>query len=988
MARKSPTPATIKRLFALSGNTCAHPECSNKMIESDTVVGEVCHIEAANKGARYNANASDDELRDFNNLLLMCERHHKIIDADEEKYTITLLKQWKKEHEEKYANGEFPISDDLVNSTIQKIENLYAVEQKAEKFNVSIIYNEADQTAQVEFPNSKVSNIEDSPIHIENRLNNNKKPSKLFTGREDKLDDLEKSFADNEITTITGIGGFGKTELVLKFIDTLPTDKKEQITWLEFSESTNFDIFIEASGFGVIIKSNKTETEKFSAFIDKINEHQRILVWDNLHDNEDRTFERFLKYADGRLNTARLIIISRTTVGLDTFNNIQLTDFEESFEFAKALKKDRYPNLELPENDLKSICKYVHGHPLAIELAINLCQSVPIKMVIGNLSRHTRSVDELSKRLFKEILEQDDTSQAERDFLYQFSIFREQVSVDAVAAILGDDCFYGTLSELKRKHLIGFQQNHYFTHPLIREFCYPKLDNKESQHAKAASYFINKRNEKLDTLGEERIFYHLKGANNYKEINLTIEKYGRDYVRQAFYAPLQEMIAFVHSKEISTPLHDILIGDIHDIKTEWGKALICFEEAINNETNEELSIEALLKYGYVYLHKNEDSKALEIYEEALKRSKEKGFQKYIAWSYNDIGLIKRSNGQHDEALELHSKALDIRQKLEDNNDIELKDDIATLHGNIGALFAIKEFEKYDLNKAMVYQEKSLEIRLAIGNKVGEAVSYIDIGNIYINQEFDNYNLDKAINYYQKSLRICLSIGDKVQEAIAYNNIGNLYKNTEFGNYDLIKAKHYYEKGLNICISTGDKAGEAASNSILGSIHRNIKFEYYNLNIAVKYYEKSLTIYLETKDQSGASISFFNLGVTLFDQKKYVLALVNFFKSYSIDKKLNIKDDIAQTKDQIFSIKNELGKEKFLKYANAAILKLEPDKQKEIHLSDFENTPIKADKKYNNNDRVKVRYSDGRIVENKYKKIKIALDKGECEIICEEELVND
>jgi hypothetical protein len=33
MSRLQPTPAVIKRLFALSGNQCAYPECHEKIVD-------------------------------------------------------------------------------------------------------------------------------------------------------------------------------------------------------------------------------------------------------------------------------------------------------------------------------------------------------------------------------------------------------------------------------------------------------------------------------------------------------------------------------------------------------------------------------------------------------------------------------------------------------------------------------------------------------------------------------------------------------------------------------------------------------------------------------------------------------------------------------------------------------------------------------------------------------------------------------------------
>jgi formylglycine-generating enzyme required for sulfatase activity len=102
----SPTTATIKRLFAVSGNQCAFPGCTASLVIDDTVTGEICHIEAQNeRGPRYNPNQPDEERHGFNNLLLLCGDHHKVIDADSETYTVERLHEIKASHEARHAGG-------------------------------------------------------------------------------------------------------------------------------------------------------------------------------------------------------------------------------------------------------------------------------------------------------------------------------------------------------------------------------------------------------------------------------------------------------------------------------------------------------------------------------------------------------------------------------------------------------------------------------------------------------------------------------------------------------------------------------------------------------------------------------------------------------------------------------------------------------------------------------------------------------------------
>jgi len=137
----------VKVLFALSGNQCAHPDCTNTVIEPATedsdayVPAHICHIYAISEnGPRGNpAGLTQQKLNSAENLILLCRHHHGIVDGQPETYPATLLKEWKREHEAKmqqqlsknltavqadvFSHPYFPIA--LVDQKIvEEIENL------------------------------------------------------------------------------------------------------------------------------------------------------------------------------------------------------------------------------------------------------------------------------------------------------------------------------------------------------------------------------------------------------------------------------------------------------------------------------------------------------------------------------------------------------------------------------------------------------------------------------------------------------------------------------------------------------------------------------------------------------------------------------------------------------------------------------------------------------------------------------------------------
>jgi hypothetical protein len=143
--------STLKKLYGLSANQCMKPDCNKNLIASDnkTQIGIISHIEAASeKGPRFNSNMKDDDRRHFNNLILLCDECHKIIDnkENEKEFPVELLKKWKKEHEEKVMFSSLRKS--YLDIAIDAISNLKFDEnkinkEKLEPFNISekIQYN-------------------------------------------------------------------------------------------------------------------------------------------------------------------------------------------------------------------------------------------------------------------------------------------------------------------------------------------------------------------------------------------------------------------------------------------------------------------------------------------------------------------------------------------------------------------------------------------------------------------------------------------------------------------------------------------------------------------------------------------------------------------------------------------------------------------------------------------------------------------------------
>ncbi|MCG2615668.1 sensor histidine kinase [Terrimonas sp. NA20] len=211
-----------------------------------------------------------------------------------------------------------------------------------------------------------------------------------------------------------------------------------------------------------------------------------------------------------------------------------------------------------------------------------------------------------------------------------------------------------------------------------------------------------------------------------------------------------------------------------------------------------------------------------------------------AQAYNDLGIIYFDKEQYDTAVDLYTKAMNIRRQLKD----ELG--IAKLHNKIGIVYqnqglleqglghqlkALELFEKhkddkgtaYSLNnigtinqslgryaEAIKYHEQSIAIKQKMGDSYGLAGSFVNVGSIY--QLSKNYT--KAEAYYLDAIRLTRGSGDKESLATALNNLGQLFSIK--GDYE--KAKPLIRESLSLQTQLSDTKGRVSCLISMGDIY--------------------------------------------------------------------------------------------------------------------------------------------------------------------------
>lgn len=95
---------TRKLLWGKSGNKCSI--CKRELsIEigvdlNNTILGEECHmVSPKQNGPRHDSCFPNKKLNLYDNLLLLCSEHHKIVDENEQEFPVKKLKEIKTKHE-------------------------------------------------------------------------------------------------------------------------------------------------------------------------------------------------------------------------------------------------------------------------------------------------------------------------------------------------------------------------------------------------------------------------------------------------------------------------------------------------------------------------------------------------------------------------------------------------------------------------------------------------------------------------------------------------------------------------------------------------------------------------------------------------------------------------------------------------------------------------------------------------------------------------
>lgn len=344
--------------------------------------------------------------------------------------------------------------------------------------------------------------------------------------------------------------------------------------------------------------------------------------------------------------------------------------------------------------------------------------------------------------------------------------------------------------------------------------------------------------------------------------------------------------------QVSTALQSSKFADAEHLAIDALELLETYnsEALFTSDSNRYADYKArlLLNLSGTYWSRGMGKEILPIANDLLTLSKEFNNREIEAKAYNSFGIAHFILSDYYQALDFHTRALEIMTELGN------KDGIIRNAGNIANIYK----NQGDFSKSIEFYNISISLAKEIGNKSNECINIGNIGLVYLLQA--EYAL--ALEYFLKALAMDTEIGNKSGIARHLGNIGNVYYHLS----DYGKALEYYTQALHYNEEINDISGIARMTGNIGLLH----FTMNELSVSLEYFYKALEVAQElgSKDEIGR---FFNhIGNVYQESGAYQDALEYFGRALSIFEEIGNKYGISEiyaNLGNVFELLHDFGK---------------------------------------------------------------------------------
>ena len=686
---------------------------------------------------------------------------------------------------------------------------------------------------------------------------------------------------DCRLLTVVGVGGAGKTRLVMQAAVQQAALYLDGVYFVELTglEDEAQVVTAVANTVGLSFSGSKSGPEQLQDFL---RYKEVLLVLDNFEHllTGDATAVTLLLDLLAEAEALKLLLSSRErlnvaeewvfelqglpyppnahTPDLASYSAVQL--FQQT---AQRLKRDF--DFSKHYTAVVTICHLVKGLPLGIKLAASLTISQTVEQIAQNLNHN---VDVLTTRL-RNMPERHRSLRATFDYSWQLlapaeqillanlSLFRGSFSREAAQSITRASL--DGLMTLVDKSLLNFvEDGRYELHALLREFAAEKFAHVDSQVIKQryTHYFLNwlgelgtEIEEKESKTAVAKIHAELDNIRQAWQWSVTYKQY--DILAAAlpplttFYtlaASAQEGMLLIQQAvsalegEPEPPL-SLLLGQLLTslaaLKLQQGlneEALADVRQAIPLLPPEavQLRAAAILQLGRGLRIQGDTEAAITQLTHASRLATSDRWLRGEAVAHQQLGIVHRTMGQLDKAEEHARRALAVARVIGNSHQESLS----------LAVLAVTVFDQSDYPRAEAYCEEALHIMRAMGNRRGES----SILNTVALIRGWTGRFAEAQQIAQESLQIDRQLGDQQRIGDKLNNLG--LQAMHLG--ELITAKRYYEESLAIDRTFGNRLNVGIILGNLGDVAMCLgDFAQAQVN-----YEQAMAIRCDIGDRRG------------------------------------------------------------------------------------------------------------------------------------------
>nr|ADN14052.1 NB-ARC domain protein [Gloeothece verrucosa PCC 7822] len=637
-----------------------------------------------------------------------------------------------------------------------------------------------------------------------------------FVGRDEALKKLDKQLQESEriaISTLTGMGGIGKTELALQYAladrDKVEEERNYQagICWINVSEETSnieekTNVGIQILDFAKnylqiqIPEENELKLkDRIQVCWQKWRKGDTLIIFDNV-----KYLEQIEDYLPPQSKKFKLIITTRNINLRNNFNllELDLLDEESAIKLLGSFIGDK--RIEQEREDAEKLCNWLGYLPLSIELAARYLEDTGEK--IENYYQKLQQQKLKDKSLERP---KDQLMTAKRGVIATFELSWQELSEDTKQ--LG--CF---LSLFEAQPIPWkFIETH------LGEAAVKSTSKFKNIFSSIVQIFIRNKSQielsqSQQQLRELTKLSLIKEKNEQVyEIHTLIHEYLRDKLNESklvnsakeTYCQLMGAIA----KEIPEQTVQSDIQKLTPIIPHLAVAARELSQWIKNDD---------LMWVYVGLKRFYEGQGL--YKEAepwgkqcLSVTQERFFgdDLDVARSLNNLAGLYKIQGRYNEAEPLYIQALEMYRRMFEGD----HPDVATNLNDLAALY--DDQGRYTEAEPLYIQAYEMYRRMFEGNHPQVATSLNNLAALYYHQGRYTEAEPLYTEAYEMTRRIFT--GDHPSVATSLNNLALFYKSQ--GRYT--EAEPLYTEALEMRrrIFTGDHPDVATSLNNLALLYK-------------------------------------------------------------------------------------------------------------------------------------------------------------------------